>query len=277
MATGMQVWSIVPVSNATADSNVNWAEQMAPSQVNDSARAVMASAAKWVADNSGSLVTSGTTSALTVATNQVEAALTTGFTVTATLGSAVAAAATLAVDGLAAVPIFTSLSSASALTTGQLALGQVTSFVYTTGITGAAQAWVVKAASPSVTSIAPLLNVLTKATTADITVSGGAGVYTDGPSVAQGTTGIWYASGTLTFGAPGNTQPNVKLWDGTTVMASGGALLLGGDNLTVSLSGIITNPAGNIKMSAASATTSTLKFNFTGNSADCTLTAFRIG
>ena len=36
-----------------ADANVNWAEGMAPSQVNDSARAMMSSAAKWVSDNSG--------------------------------------------------------------------------------------------------------------------------------------------------------------------------------------------------------------------------------
>lgn len=68
--TGVVSWSQTAVSNATADSNVNEAEGMAPSQVNDSARAIMASVAKWRDDLAGSLVTGGTSTVYTLTTNQ---------------------------------------------------------------------------------------------------------------------------------------------------------------------------------------------------------------
>ena len=64
-------WSKTPASNATADSTINWAEGMAPSAVNDSARAQMARTAEWRDDVSGTITTSGTSTAYTVASNQV--------------------------------------------------------------------------------------------------------------------------------------------------------------------------------------------------------------
>ena len=55
MATaGVPLWSTTAASNANADPAVNWAEGMAPSAVNDSARATMASVAKWRDDLYGS-------------------------------------------------------------------------------------------------------------------------------------------------------------------------------------------------------------------------------
>ena len=74
--TGVVSWSQTAASNATADSNVNWAEGMAPSQVNDSARAQMASVAKWRDDLSGALVTGGTSAAYTLTSNQSFSSLT---------------------------------------------------------------------------------------------------------------------------------------------------------------------------------------------------------
>jgi microcystin-dependent protein len=64
-------WSRTASSNATADNTVNWAEGMAPSAVNDSARAMMARLAEWRDDVSGTIATAGTSSAYTVASNQV--------------------------------------------------------------------------------------------------------------------------------------------------------------------------------------------------------------
>ncbi len=64
-------WSLVAAQNATADSTVGWAEGMAPSQVNDSARAMMAATRAWVNDISGATVTGGTSTAYTLASNQV--------------------------------------------------------------------------------------------------------------------------------------------------------------------------------------------------------------
>ncbi len=134
MAIGLQVWSGTPVTNATADSNVNWAEGQAPSSVNDSARAMMASAAKWRDDNNTTLITSGTTSALTLVTNQVEAALTAGYTVAVTFGTAVDTGATLAVDGLAAAPI--QLNKGTNITAGTYSSGDVAELVYSSTGTG---------------------------------------------------------------------------------------------------------------------------------------------
>jgi len=67
------VWrfSKVAASNATADPTINYAEGMAPSAVNDSARAEMARVAQWRDDISGATVTTGTSTAYAVSSNQV--------------------------------------------------------------------------------------------------------------------------------------------------------------------------------------------------------------
>lgn len=67
---GVYTWSTTAANNATADSTVNWAEGQAPSSVNDSARSMMASVAKWRDDISGVIVTGGTSAAYTLTSNQ---------------------------------------------------------------------------------------------------------------------------------------------------------------------------------------------------------------
>jgi Phage Tail Collar Domain len=100
-------WSHTASANASADQTINWAEGMAPSAVNDSARAMMARLAEWRDDVSGTILTAGTATACTVATNQ-------GFDNLPDLGGAMiafvphvtnGATVTLAVDGLAAKPL----------------------------------------------------------------------------------------------------------------------------------------------------------------------------
>lgn len=59
-------WSQTAASNATADSTINWQEGQAPSSVNDSARAMMASVAKHRDDITGAIITGGTSTAYTV-------------------------------------------------------------------------------------------------------------------------------------------------------------------------------------------------------------------
>lgn len=107
MATGVSSWSKTAANNATADSSAQWPEGMPPSQVNDSARGMMASVAKWRDDISGALATSGTAAAYTIFSGQ-------GFASLSALDGAVLAftphatnldSPTLSVDGLTAYPV----------------------------------------------------------------------------------------------------------------------------------------------------------------------------
>ncbi len=255
MATGVQVWSNTPVTNATIDSNVNFSEGMAPSQVNDSTRALMSSVAKWRDDNSGTLVTSGTTTALTLVTNQVEAALTSGYTVTVLWGATPDTAATLAVDGLAAVniqPVY-----GTNITYGNLQAGQINSLTYTTG-TGANPAWILKNFSYPLLSTgittqasawAPVFGSATNtlASSVALTTSMADVLTLTGLSSA----GIYWVTGSLSFnGNAINNQALFRLWDGTTavsesrISAAQASIPQG-----VALSGIVANPAGNIRYS----------------------------
>lgn len=107
MALLHYLWSRVAASNATADAQINWAEGQAPSSVNDSARAMMASLAGYRDDIAGAIVTGGTSTAFTVTSYQVFDTLAhmsgqlIGFTPHVQNG----ANPTLNVDGLGAKPL----------------------------------------------------------------------------------------------------------------------------------------------------------------------------
>lgn len=67
---GVYTWSKTQANNAGADNTVNYAEGQAPSSLNDSARNAMASVAKYRDDISGAILTTGTSAAYIVASNQ---------------------------------------------------------------------------------------------------------------------------------------------------------------------------------------------------------------
>ena len=100
-------WSKTAASNASADSSINWAEGMAPSAVNDSARAEMARVAQWRDDISGAIVTTGTSTAYAVSSNQVFDTLAhmDGAMVAFTPHATNTGTATLNVDGLGTKPL----------------------------------------------------------------------------------------------------------------------------------------------------------------------------
>ncbi len=122
------------------------------------------------------------------------------------------------------------------------------------------------------------LTFVTKSTTVNIAIPNGS--YADGPSVAQGSTGIWYVSGNVTLlSTLGNANFLVKLHDGTTTSASGVAATVNTlSEVVVSLSAVASNPAGNLRIAAnGSGVAGTLLFNSAGFSNDSTITAIRIG
>jgi microcystin-dependent protein len=115
-------WSRTAATNASVDTSINWAESMAPSSINDSARAMMARLAEWRDDNSGALTTGGTSTAYTVSTyegftNPPPDGVTLNITFNVTNGSA----PTLAADSGTAYPIQT--ASGTAVTSGTLVGG----------------------------------------------------------------------------------------------------------------------------------------------------------
>ena len=103
--------------------------------------------------------------------------------------------------------------------------------------------------------------------------------YFDGPSVAQGSISC-FASGTVTVSGNTSDLLFLKLWDGTTVIASASLEITATGNVyTVSLSGFLAAPAGNIRISVrdSSSTSGSILYNASGNSKDSTITAIRIG
>lgn len=102
-------WSRTAASNASADGSINWAEGMAPSAVNDSARAMMAAAAKYRDDISGAITTGGTSTAYTLTSYQVFDTLAhmDGAMIAFTPHTTNGGTTTLNVDGLGAKPLRT--------------------------------------------------------------------------------------------------------------------------------------------------------------------------
>lgn len=244
MATGVQVWSQTAATNATADGNVNYAEGQAPSSLNDSARAAMSSVAKWRDDLSGANVTAGTSLAFTLVTNQVATALTSGFTIACAFHKPAGAAATIAVDGLAAKQL--QINPGTNLLGTEYSSGSIGQFTYSS--TGSGQ-WIANT-PPSITVITTA-NVLTGISS---TVALAAAATTL-VSLAQGTLGTWLATATVTAGANGtlNPQISVTLTDGTNTIATSQANL-SNVNLAYTalpLSGVISSPAGNIRITAS--------------------------
>ena len=68
-------WSQTADTNATADASINWAEGMAPSAVNNSARAMMAAVSKWRDDMAGAAATIGSSNAYLLTSSQSFASL----------------------------------------------------------------------------------------------------------------------------------------------------------------------------------------------------------
>jgi hypothetical protein len=121
-----------------------------------------------------------------------------------------------------------------------------------------------------------MLSPITNSLGADVLLNNTAN-YFDGPSIAQGASGTWFVSATVSVSDAGGATYFAKLWDGTTIIASAQGPL--NVSASLALSGFITAPAGNLRISVRDPTTVNGKilFNASGNSKDSTITAIRIG
>ena len=145
MATGVTVWSKTAATNNTIDSAVNFAEGQAPSSVNDSARGLMASVAKWRDDLSGSVTTAGSSTAYTATSNQSFAALTAGIEIACQFDEDCGATVTLNVDGLGAKPLRS--AAGVELVAGAIKAGSVHRATYFTSNSGE---WLLHDVNPTI-------------------------------------------------------------------------------------------------------------------------------
>lgn len=106
------------------------------------------------------------------------------------------------------------------------------------------------------------------------------GTFFTGPTIAQGTVGTWFVSGSVSLtDTAGAADIYVQLTDGTTVIDSAvHSVLSASAKISVSLSGYIVSPAGNLRISAkdVSSTSGLIYNNQTGLAKDSTITAIRI-
>ena len=105
--------------------------------------------------------------------------------------------------------------------------------------------------------------------------------YFTGPSIAQGTSGTWFVSGTVTVrDTAGAAGFHARLTDGTTVIASTQADSAAANATeSITLSGYISSPAGNLRIEVKDVTSTNglILSNATSNALDSRITAFKIG
>jgi len=138
------------------------------------------------------------------------------------------------------------------------------------------------AVTGTLTGGATLFSPITNALTANVALNNIANFFT-GPSVAQGSTGTWFAMGTITVGGGSAGIIAVKIWDGTTVLASSTFESLAGpgsngQGFTI-IGKPITNPAGNIRISVRdlSNTDNFILYDERSLTLSSSITAIRIG
>ena len=99
-----------------------------------------------------------------------------------------------------------------------------------------------------------------------------------GPSMAQGTVGTWLVGGSVTCTDTAAGSFSVRLTDGTTIISTGQSTAAAGGRIVIPVNGIITAPAGNIRINVkdGAATTGKILFNVTGDSKDSSIWGIRI-
>lgn len=271
------LWSVTALTNGAADPAINFAEGQLPGTLNNSNRGVMAAIARDVTDTHGRLATSGSANAYTLTITGRQTPLATGHCLSFKASFSNTGAATLAVTNADAVALGTKAIRGPgdvALVSGQIVTNGRYDVQYDATANGAAGAWILL--NPTILGMASVTNTLGSNVALNNTAN-----YFDGPSCAQGTSGTWLASGVVTLTDSGTAPINfsIKLWDGTTVMASTAVTLnVASGDINCAISGIIASPAGNIRISVkdASHTTGAIAFNDSGNSKDSTLTVTRV-
>lgn len=238
-----------------------------PIGTNGQVLGVTAGVPAWQAGSSAGSITVGSTSIASGTTNNLL------YNNAGTLGNGTIASFLTAGTGIS----FSGTTNVTINNTG------VTSAAFTNG--NGISITVGAGANPCVTTcnltVATSLSTASNVLGSDVSMTSAYPTYFDGPSMAQGSTGVWYASGTVTLTDSTATSMICKLWDGTNVIASGATrLAVSGTGLgLISLQGYsVSGPPGNIRISCAASgsTTGKIVFNTSGTSKDSSIFGFRI-
>lgn len=148
MAANIYDWSTTAASNATADTDLTWAEGQAPSTVNNSARVMMQRTKQLLVDLGGSITAGGTANALTVAAQSPFAALADGQIVSFRAAATNTAAATINVNLIGSKAIM-KLTEAGpvALAGGEIQNTGLYVVQYSTALNGGVGAWLLQNAT----------------------------------------------------------------------------------------------------------------------------------
>ena len=150
--------------------------------------------------------------------------------------------------------------------------------------TGASATTAMTISSTQTVSFTNLLNYYTASLGADVSLSNTSNFF-DGPSVAQGTSGTWFVSGTVSVNdsTAGGVRLFVKIYDGTNVVASTEWMVSPSSGTaswaSVALSGVIVSPAGNLRIAVRdiTSTSGVISANPVGQGNNgSTITAIRI-
>lgn len=128
IAGGVHAAEISDLNTTDASNTARWPESMAPSAVNNSARAMEGYLARWFKDWNGSLVTGGSTTAYTLSANQTISSYYDGLKLTFEATATNLGPSTLNVDTVGAATI--SKYGAVELEEGDIAKGQKYTVVY---------------------------------------------------------------------------------------------------------------------------------------------------
>lgn len=212
-----QSWSTTPASNTGVDSDIGTvADNSAPNTVDNWIRAVMSGVKKMLLDISGNLVAGGTSTALTVTTNQVIASshIANGLRLCVRTASAATGAATIAIDGLSAVTILK--NDTSVIASGDWAADAILDLVYSSTDT----AFIATNISPQTTS-AGTFTTLELGHASDTTLArSAAGVMTvEGNRISRIFTGTYTGDGStsLAITGVGFAPKYVRIWERQTV------------------------------------------------------------
>jgi microcystin-dependent protein len=116
-------WSTTAADNDDADSTINWRENQAPSTVNNSARAMMAAEAVWLADTHRAITTGGSSNAYTVTSNgPLTVSIPDGFRIYCLPNHTNTGASTLNVDSLGAKNL--RITSGTSLSAGDIVVNR---------------------------------------------------------------------------------------------------------------------------------------------------------